>query len=362
MLSKQHIEANLEAVRLLSSFLEREVDPVLQETVVLAAQLSGAPCALLSLANETQLIRIASFGVPCERIEREGTMCDQVAASGSPLFTADSFADPALCEAGKKHGARSYVSVPVCGGDRAVLGTLCVFSTEAHVFAPEVTERLQGVARLAGQCLSQLYQRAQQSERNAQAELALETIAEGVYVCNADGKIVRANANASAERILGMRLRTYPTDINSPIWRGFRADGSEMSTKEFPVIRALAGEEVRDFEIGYDLHGERRWMDSNATPVFDKAGKVVQVAVTFRDVTKQKNYEQELLAALKEAQRAKYFAAAVEEVSEAVAVTDAKGRVVDCNDGLVRLFDLAARSDAIGLDVAQRRVKRHGLA
>ena len=111
-------------------------------------------------------------------------------------------------------------------------------------------------------------------------------------------------------------------------------DGRLLSVSEWPLVRALRGEAVRDFQL--ELHNRltgRTWTGLlHATPVFDEQGRITSVILFNQDITPIKKAE----LALREANAAnqRYLAqirALVDQMTEGVVTFDPDGRVLDAN-------------------------------
>ncbi len=114
----------------------------------------------------------------------------------------------------------------------------------------------------------------------------LETMAEGVGIINAEGRLIYANP--MAQKILGLRKdeileRTY----HDPKWQNLRLDGSPLPEDEHPMtITMTTGQPVYDYEIGiHPPGGERFYISINAAPIRDDKGQIVAGVGTFMDVT-----------------------------------------------------------------------------
>ena len=126
------------------------------------------------------------------------------------------------------------------------------------------------------------------TESEEEFRTIFETIDEGIVYQNKDGSIT--NANAAAERILGLSLdqMTGRKSID-PRWKALREDGSDFPGEEHPAMMALkTGREQRNVIQGIFHPGKEDyvWITANSYPVFDKETKEVkQVYSTFEDIT-----------------------------------------------------------------------------
>jgi len=138
-------------------------------------------------------------------------------------------------------------------------------------------------------------------------DAVLRSLPVGVLVAEAaTGRLLQANERA--REILGGEL-SLPIDLDEYAGRliGFRPDGRQYAADEWPLVRALQeGEVVADEEVEVLLDsGERRFLLTSATPLYDDAGDIVRALVLLHDVTEQRLDERrrELLVSLGEALR-----------------------------------------------------------
>ena len=125
-------------------------------------------------------------------------------------------------------------------------------------------------------------------------EAVLLALDAGVVVHGADTSIWEANQRA--RDILGLqdlegRLATDPR------WQFLEADHSPMALERFPVVQVVtSGEAVRGLIlIIREPEGLDVWVEVHALPVFDDAGTLDHVVVTFSDIS-QRRRAQEALA------------------------------------------------------------------
>ncbi|MDP2809560.1 MAG: PAS domain-containing protein [Rhodocyclaceae bacterium] len=115
----------------------------------------------------------------------------------------------------------------------------------------------------------------------------LASMAEGVMVHDADGRIVECNP--AAERILGlMPAHIRGSDGVEPCPEAVRADGSPFAAEDRPAVVALrTGEPVRDVVMGVRKpDGSLSWLRVNAEPLrIDPNAAPHGVVATFTDIT-----------------------------------------------------------------------------
>lgn len=128
---------------------------------------------------------------------------------------------------------------------------------------------------------------------------ALESLGEGVTLCDREGRIVYSNP--AADRILGTRA----TDASPESWAEhygvFLPDGTApFPTDRYPLLRALEGEETTDVEMLIRNPGvpEGSIIAATGRPVHDDSGEIIGASVVFRDVTRLRSVESELRKAM----------------------------------------------------------------
>ncbi|HKR63327.1 MAG TPA: histidine kinase dimerization/phospho-acceptor domain-containing protein [Thermoanaerobaculia bacterium] len=127
----------------------------------------------------------------------------------------------------------------------------------------------------------------------------LEALPVGVFILDASGHAVYANAAADA--LLGRA--PSPDDAANNLAQRYAAYISgtcePYPNERMPIVRALAGEKtvIDDMEIERD--GERVALEVTGTPIFDANGALVFAVAVFKDVTPRR-VAQRALAALNE--------------------------------------------------------------
>jgi PAS domain S-box-containing protein len=121
-------------------------------------------------------------------------------------------------------------------------------------------------------------------------EAVLQQMPGGVFIADHSGKV--SLANRGAERIFGTEVSTIwacgASSLSYP-------EGGELSTEEYPLVRALQGEAVSGLEH-YVVRpsGARRVVSVNAAPVRDEDGRIVAAVKVVDDITDRKRIEEAL--------------------------------------------------------------------
>ena len=157
-------------------------------------------------------------------------------------------------------------------------------------------------------------------------EALFEIVPAGVYVCDADGRILRWNAKA--EELWGC---APDQDGQAECFCGalklFRTDGTPVAPEATPMTDVLrTGEPARDHEFIIEQPGGRRvWVLVNINAVRDSAGRVIGAVNCFQDITSRRQAEAEVK------RNEEYLRAIVEATPECIKVVGSDGRLLKMN-------------------------------
>ena len=157
----------------------------------------------------------------------------------------------------------------------------------------EIGELIGGFNRL----LETLAQRELALKNNEkQFRSLLENLSSGVVVHHPDTSIMFTNAMAAT--LLGLNEdQLMGKTVTDPAWRFLRDDGTPMPLNDYPVNRVLeSGAVLNNYIVGVH-HSDRlepNWLFCSAYPMRDEGGKILQVVVTFTDITQLKQAEKSL--------------------------------------------------------------------
>ena len=127
-------------------------------------------------------------------------------------------------------------------------------------------------------------------------EAAVNALAEGVAVLDAEGRVVAFNK--SATKILAMTEDQFAgRTVRDPAWQLQREDGTPFPMEEHPVVITLnTGQERDDVVLVVALpDGSRRVLTVSSRGLDpDAYGKPTSVLASFRDISQQRQHEREL--------------------------------------------------------------------
>lgn len=114
--------------------------------------------------------------------------------------------------------------------------------------------------------------------------------------------------NPRACEILGLTMdQMIGVTAPAPQWAFLREDGSPMPLEEFPVSVVLRSQQrLEGLVVGVNrpAHGDVVWAECNGHPVFDEAGELQLIIISFIDVTGLRKAEQARQALQEQLQQA----------------------------------------------------------
>jgi PAS domain S-box-containing protein len=130
------------------------------------------------------------------------------------------------------------------------------------------------------------------SEQEARLRILFDTMAEGVVLIAPDGRITEANA--AAERILGIGHSEILGRNVSQDWILFRPDGTQMPPEEMTAVRPIRElRPVKDVVMGVrHPGGSIVWLSVSASPILNAEGVIDGVVGTFSDITERRQAEE----------------------------------------------------------------------
>ncbi len=124
-------------------------------------------------------------------------------------------------------------------------------------------------------------------------QVLLDNLEEGIVACDAAGRVTLVNP--ASRRFFGIPDAEDPTGLALSTEGMRQLDGTAMAPEENPLVRALAGESVREAQLIVEGRaGERRTVAANAQALRDDDGNELGAVVALHDVTEHKRNEERL--------------------------------------------------------------------
>lgn len=124
----------------------------------------------------------------------------------------------------------------------------------------------------------------------------IQKINAAIVVHGTDTRVIISNT--MAQELLGLtEEQMLGKSVIDPYWHFFREDGSIMPVEEYPVNKVYtSGQALRNYIVGIHRPNKKMdvWVLANADPVFGKEGEIIEVTVTFIDITLRKQAEEAL--------------------------------------------------------------------
>ncbi len=262
------------------------------EIVLLAAQITGAPYALINLFEPGKQTHSVCHGMPVEDLPAERSFCDHVRSEGGrELMVPDATLDPRF----SRHamvvgppGIRFYAGEPLIDPAGRVLGTLCVFDQQPHHLRDNQIAALRILSRqVVTQLLLQqtLALRRQETEQLALMAQALNASSDGIVITDArlpDQPLIWVNpaferiTGFTAEESLGRNCRfLHQGENDQPVLHILRA-----------AIRKK--QSCRVVLKNFRKDGRLFWNELHIAPVRDASGETTHFIGLQSDITARK--------------------------------------------------------------------------
>ena len=245
-------------------------------------------------------------------------------------------------------GNRTIINVPIILNEKnlGAVGT-GTFGDEG-VRLPSSAERdfLKAVASQLAISLDRIHNRSewQRAEKELQAgesryRSLVVAMAEGVVFQNADGAITAANP--AAERILGLNANTLLGQTAMAPAPILTSDGLSIADNRLPWnITRNTGLTQVNITLGTKRpDGSTAWLSVNTAPLEAGANSPYAVVTTFRDVTEQREMQQQL----------RMFQVALDGVSDCAFMLE-NDRILQVNQGACRSLGYS-KHELIGMSV-----------
>lgn len=145
---------------------------------------------------------------------------------------------------------------------------------------------------------AELRRLAVQAQRQAaQLDAIFSSIADGVVVYDAEGRILRQNE--AARQLLNYRPETWDMTVDERYTIMIPTDeaGQRLPPRQSPLGRALAGQQVTSYVLRFESEGhEAPWLQASAAPLRDDEGTIRGAVMVFADITHLRQVEDELRA------------------------------------------------------------------
>lgn len=205
--------------------------------------------------------------------------------------------------------AGGLIGARLVGREGAANGYILIFDKLEGDFTAEDEALISQLAVFTSLGLQHIQVRAEAETRFTEAEegrsilsAIMEYVPEGITVAEGPDATIRMMSRYGRQMI-GREpgeLEGAPADEHPHRWRLFYLDGeTRASWEELPLTRAIrSGETIIDEEwVLEDKEGQKNYALFNAGPIRNREGSVLGGIAVWRDITKRRSAEAELLAA-----------------------------------------------------------------
>ncbi len=231
----------------------------------------------------------AAWGDQCGHLPVADSFCEEAVRYGQPIRR------PLLPEPPEDAllaaGLHSCVYLPLLAGG-TVVGVVCLFGDQTLHERVDVPV-LMTMGNLIGFAIANvmLYEDSQTERRKLTA--VINSIAEGVALCDGQGRLVLVNETARA--LLSIEQVPYQQPLSEmPDFYGIRdLEGNPLPVERLPLALALSGKVFHDYRVLVrGASGLDTVMSFSGAPVYrHEDGMIEGAVVVFRDVTSSQKLE-----------------------------------------------------------------------
>jgi diguanylate cyclase (GGDEF)-like protein/PAS domain S-box-containing protein len=175
-------------------------------------------------------------------------------------------------------------------------------------------------------------------------KMTLQGLDNGVVIHGQDSSII--DFNTRALEILGLSQDQLLGKVaNDPIWKFVDINEKPLPLEKYPVNCILANQKpINDYTIGIVSSAGREitWVQVKGTPIFDYEGKMMEVVVSFFDITQLKNANNKLIKSEKR------YRLLYETMNQGVIYQNKDGCIISCNP---------KAEEILGLSLSQMQAK-----
>lgn len=186
-------------------------------------------------------------------------------------------------------------------------------------------------------------------ELSNQNQLVLNTVADGIFGVDLEGRMTFANP--AAEKMLGWRASDVIGESHHALINHHCEDGSLYPAEQGSINMSLRDGKARSLETEIFWHkdGASFPVAYEVTPIQDETGSTTGAVVCFRDITDRKRWEDALRQSEAEASRSRQqLLDAIEAIPDGFVLFDKEDRLVLCNSTYKRMYPKIADHIEVG--------------
>ncbi|HET9267616.1 MAG TPA: sigma 54-interacting transcriptional regulator, partial [Vicinamibacterales bacterium] len=261
--------------------LDRHPEQEFDELARLAAQICGAPMAVVSFVDADRVRFAARVGLDVADVPRDGAFCAETVRGRGPLVITDArddtrFAGHDLAAA----GVRFYAGIPILGTEGDAIGAVGVLDRVPRTITPEQLDALGILSRQAAALLEWKRTAAALRESEEFKTRVLDSSPDCIKVLDLDGRLLSMNQGGMA----ALEICDFNAVVHSQ-WVDFW-EGRDREAAEKAVAAARAGGTGRF--TGYfptTTTHKPTWWDVVVSPLRGAGGAVEKLLAVSRDAT-----------------------------------------------------------------------------
>jgi len=167
-------------------------------------------------------------------------------------------------------------------------------------------------------------------EQNSQLISVIENLSEGVLLVNNKGKFIMINLEAK-------RL-VYKYDVGTDIFdalkntKMFDMTGNEIPVKDFPSVRALRGEIIKNDKMFISHPNKEYYVEISSNPIYNTKGDLTMVVTSFHDITETIKQSRKIEEQKNELE------AIIENIDAGISIFNNKGKYISFNKSERKMF------------------------
>jgi diguanylate cyclase (GGDEF)-like protein/PAS domain S-box-containing protein len=288
----------LDQLQLLDTLPEASYDAI----VKLASQLCETPIAFFGLLDETRQWYKAKIGVVDDSVPRELTYCQYAMLEPDAVMVVpDARKDARLAclpFANAEPSFVFYAGLPVQNSSGQVMGMLCVIDHKPRQLSDEQRSSLQAL----GVILQDMLDQRRQTKENENELFRLKLAADSATLVLWDFNIRtrKGHVGDQLELLLGLDKGQFDGSVDTFLQYVY-PDDRTMLTEHHRREIELHDFQRFEFRVNH-RDGSIRWLVSRSRGIFDRQGKLTNIAGLLFDRTEQhmvdeqlQHYQQELL-------------------------------------------------------------------